>query len=67
MSAILKRAAKYKRISGILCEGEAHLRDPFTPPPVILKPPAPRKQKTPEDITDFPATKHIPLPESIPY
>jgi len=67
MSAILKRAAKYKRVSGILCEGEAHLRDPFTPPPVILKPPAPRKQKTPEDISDFPATKHIPLPESIPY
>lgn len=37
MSIILKRAAGYKRISTILAEGEAHLRDPFTPPPQILK------------------------------
>ena len=37
MASILKKAANYKRISSILCEGEAHLRDPFTPPPVILK------------------------------
>lgn len=37
MASILKKAANYKRISTILCEGEAHLRDPLTPPPVILK------------------------------
>lgn len=39
MASILKKAANYKRISSILCEGEAHLRDPFTPPPLILKVP----------------------------
>jgi len=37
MSLILKKAARYKRISTILSEGEAHLRDPYTPPPQILK------------------------------
>jgi len=36
MALILKKAAKYKRISTVLAEGEAHLRDPFTPPPQIL-------------------------------
>ncbi len=36
MALILKKAAKYKRISTILAEGEAHLRDPFTPPPQII-------------------------------
>lgn len=29
MASILKRAANYKRISSILVEGEAHLKDPF--------------------------------------
>lgn len=66
MSAILKRAAKYKRISTILCEGEAHLKDPFTPPPKIINPTV-RKEKKPDDITDFPIQKSIPMPESIPY
>ena len=37
MASILKKAANYKKISTILCEGEAHLRDPFTVPPAILK------------------------------
>jgi len=37
MSLILKKAARYRRISTILSEGEAHLRDPFTPPPQIVK------------------------------
>lgn len=55
MSAILKRAAKYRRISSVLCEGEAHLRDPYSPAPVILKPSAPRKERKPDDVTDFPA------------
>ncbi len=51
---ILRKAAKYKRISTILCEGEAHLKDPFTPPPQILTPPPLRAEKKPDDITDFP-------------
>ena len=67
MVSILKKAANYKRISTILYEGQAHLRDPFMPAPVILKPPAPRKELKPDDITDFPETKTVPLPESIPY
>ena len=33
MTQILKKAAGYKRISTILFEGEAHLRDAYTPPP----------------------------------
>ena len=37
MASILKKAAKYKRVSTVLCEGEAHLRDPYTPAPVIVK------------------------------
>jgi hypothetical protein len=37
MAAILRRASKYKRIIPVLPEGEAHLRDLYTPPPVILK------------------------------
>jgi len=67
MSAILKKAAKYKRISSILVEGEAHLKDPLMPPPQILKPPANPKAPSPDDVTDFPAYKTIPIPESIPY
>lgn len=37
MAQILKKASKYKRISTVLSEGEAHLRDPLTPPPQIIK------------------------------
>lgn len=37
MASILRRAAKYKRVSTVLQEGEAHLRDKFTPAPKILK------------------------------
>ena len=33
---ILKKAAKYKKVSEMLCSGEAHLRDPYTPPPQII-------------------------------
>jgi hypothetical protein len=40
MASILKKAANYKRISTILVEGEAHLKDPFITPPQILKPSA---------------------------
>jgi hypothetical protein len=38
MASILKKAAKYRTISQVLIEGEAHLKDPFIQPPQILKP-----------------------------
>jgi hypothetical protein len=67
MSAILAKAAKYRRIGSVLVEGEAHLRDPLMPPPQILKPNPETKAASPDDVTDFPAYKTIPIPESIPY
>jgi hypothetical protein len=67
MSVILNKAAKYKRISTILVEGEAHLKDPYIPPPQILKPPQNSKPPSPDDVTDFPAYKTIPIPESFYY
>ncbi len=67
MSSILRKAAQYKRISTVLIEGEAHLKDPLMPPPKIIKPPSTSKAPTPDDVTDFPAYKTIPIPESINY
>ena len=67
MASILKKAAKYRRISAILIEGEAHLKDPFIQPPLILKPPTQTKAPSPDDISDFPRYKNVPIPESIPY
>ena len=67
MSSILRKAAQYKRISTVLIEGEAHLKDPLMPPPKLIKPPATSKAPTPDDVTDFPAYKTIPIPESINY
>ena len=62
MASILRKAANYKRVSTILVEGEAHLKDPFIPPPQILKPPANNRDPSPDDVTDFPAYKTIPIP-----
>lgn len=62
MASILRKAAKYKNVSTILVEGEAHLKDPFIPPPKILTPPPARSSTTPDDITDFPQYKSVPLP-----
>jgi hypothetical protein len=67
MTAILTKAAKYRRIGTVLIEGEAHLRDPLMPPPQILKPNQILKTSSPDDVTDFPAYKTIPIPESITY
>lgn len=67
MASILRKAAKYQRISSVLVEGEAHLKDPFIPPPQILHPPAERRAPSPDDVTDFPQYKNVPIPESIPY
>jgi CDGSH-type Zn-finger protein len=57
---ILKRAAKYKSLPLNLTEGQAHLRDPYFSPP-------PPRQANPDDVTDFPQYKTIPMPESRPY
>jgi hypothetical protein len=62
MASILKKAAKYKRITGVFAEGEAHLKDPFFSPPQILKPLAQQKAPSPDDITDFPRYKTVPIP-----
>ena len=67
MAQILRKAANYKRIGTVLMEGEAHLRDPLMPPPKLLKPPAETRTPSPDDVTDFPAYKTIPIPESINY
>jgi len=67
MASILRKAANYKRINSVLVEGEAHLRDPLMPPPKILTPPTTTRDPSPDDVTDFPAYKTIPIPESIPY
>jgi hypothetical protein len=62
MAHILKRAGKYKQISTILVEGEAHLKDPYIPPPKILKPSTTERIPSPDDITDFPQYKTVPIP-----
>jgi hypothetical protein len=67
MSSILRKAAKYRRVSTILIEGEAHTRDPLMPPPQLLKPSTTVRAPTPDDVSDFPAYKTIPMPESITY
>lgn len=67
MASILKKAAKYRRISAVLIEGEAHLKDPFIQPPLILKPPVETKAPSPDDVSDFPRYKNVPIPENIPY
>ena len=61
MAQILKKAAKYRRVTEVLCEGEAHLRDPYTPPPQLFKPVGKlkwykiaRETRLPDDITNFP-------------
>ena len=67
MASILRKAANYRRIGSVLVEGEAYLKDPLMPPPQILKPNPESKSTSPDDVTDFPAYKTIPIPESIPY
>ena len=62
MASILRKAAGYKRIGSVLVEGEAHLRDPLMPPPQILKPNPTERVPSPDDVTDFPAYKTIPIP-----
>ena len=48
-------------------EGKAHLRDSMVPPPQTLKPEFERKEITMEDVSNFPQTEMVPLPESFSY
>ena len=62
MAHILRKAAKYRQLATVLVEGEAHLKDPFIPPPQILKPPTVKRDPSPDDITDFPQIQSVPIP-----
>lgn len=66
MASILRKAKNYKIVPKTLL-GDYHLHDPYTVPKQILTPPAPRKQKSPDDVTDFPKQQTVPIPEAIPY
>ena len=44
MASLLRRAKNYKVVPYNIIGKEAHVVDPYTPPPRILKPPAPRAE-----------------------
>jgi CDGSH-type Zn-finger protein len=67
MASILKKALNYKKVPFKVLGSEAHINDPFTPPPQILKPVPQTSEKSPDDITNFPRQMTVPLPEAIPY
>lgn len=64
-----EKIKNYKSISPTLNETHVHLRDKLVPDPMILKPVKkdPNYRANPDDISDFPQTELVPLPESIPY
>ena len=62
MASILKKAAKYRQITSIMVEGEAHLKDPFIQPPQILKPSSEVRVPSADDVTSFPRYKSVPIP-----
>lgn len=68
MASILKNAKNYKRIPGSLFQKQAHLKDPYFPPPQILKPnPSSGESPLPDDISTFPKQQTVPIPEAVPY
>ena len=67
MVSILKKAANYKRIPTLRYEGEAHLSDPFTPPPSVLTPPPERTDKKPDDMWNYFYSFFKPSIMMIPY
>ncbi len=67
MASILRKAKNYKIIPYTSLGKEAHLVDPYTPPPTILKPPQAKSERSPDDITDFPKQQTVPIPEAVPY
>jgi CDGSH-type Zn-finger protein len=42
-------------------------QDPLMPEPQLLRPPPPRTVLKPNDVTDFPAHKVVPIPEEFSY
>lgn len=67
MASILQKAKNYKIIPHKVLGKEAHLVDPFTPPPRILRPPTETPSPSPSDVTNFPKQQTVPIPEAIPY
>ena len=52
MASILRKAKNYVRKPYKFAGGDRHLFDPYTPEPMILKPPdSTGKTKNPEDIS----------------
>jgi len=63
-----EKIKNYKSIDPVGDETHAHLRDKMMPEPIVHRPPKnTNKQLHGDDISDFPQTEMIPLPESITY
>jgi CDGSH iron-sulfur domain-containing protein 3 len=67
-TADAEKIKNYKSIDPAGDETHAHLRDKMMPEPIVHRPPKnENKQLSGDDISDFPQTEIVPLPESIPY
>jgi CDGSH-type Zn-finger protein len=64
-----EKIKNYKSIDPTGCETKVYLRDNMHPEPQILKPNSNYQNQTltMEDISNFPETEMVALPESIPY
>ena len=67
MASILRKAKNYKNIPRTLLADASTFHDPYTVPNRVLTPPAPRKERLPDDISDFPKQQTVPIPEAVPY
>ena len=63
MASIIKKAKNYK----ILPYLKTIREDAYAAPTQILKPNKNKMEKLPNDISDFPRQKTVPLPEAVPY
>lgn len=54
MASILNKAKNYKQVPYKLSGKPAHIFDPFTPPPQILRPVKSKGKQSPDDVSDFP-------------
>ena len=68
-TADVEKIKSYKSVSPVGNETRAHLRDKLVPEPSVLRPPKhdATQRLSGDDITNFPQTEMVPLPESIPY
>lgn len=68
-TADLEKIKNYKSVDPVGCETHSHLRDKMQPEPKILRPTKRDTNYKPsaDEITDFPETEMVTLPESIPY